>query len=143
MPFRASGVLCILFAAGCSLVQEPQAFLGTRYVLRSIEGVPLPARYAENRSLTTLMTADTLELRDDGTGAWRPTTLEPETSVQSRQNTEVTFTRSGNTISVVMRCPPGALCIRPPHLVGTISDNGIVFTESLVSRAPLVFDRIP
>ena len=142
MSSRASRVLCVVFAGACSLIQEPRAVLGTRYVLRSIEGAALPARFSMNQLLTAVITSDTLELRDDGIGTLREAAFEPETSRESRHDTELAFVRSGNRISVTMRCAIAAACIRPPHLVGTVLENGIVFTESAVSRAPLVFDRI-
>jgi hypothetical protein len=92
--------------------------------------------------LIAVMISDTLELRDDGTGTMRTTTVEPGTTKESRENIELTFMRSGNGIRMVMQCPIAAVCMRPPHFVGIVSEDGIVFTESVVSHAPLVFDRI-
>jgi hypothetical protein len=144
MSFRVSRVLCILFAGGCSLIQEPQQTLATRYVLRSIAGARLPAAYAANSLLTAVMTSDTLELRDDGTGAHRTTLAGPGTpQSSSREDTDLRFTRSGNRIAIEITCGIAAVCVRPPHAVGTISADRIVFTESVIWRVPMVFERLP
>ncbi len=136
--FRPS-LLTALLAMGCSDSNAP-GLPGTVYVLQSIDGQPLPAPYAENLQLPDRMFADTLVLRDDGTGESRIVIEESLGGLKDHQVQQLTY--SGTThIEITFICPPAALCIAGPHLAGDASAGGIVFSVSKVTRAPLVFER--
>ena len=111
-------------------------------MLQSIDGVPLPAPYTQNTALTNRMFADTLILGVGGKGQWRAV-VEDSYGGAKRRDVE-NFTYSGTThIEIEFYCPDVASCIAPPHLAGDVTSNGIVFTISRVTRAPLVFERVP
>jgi hypothetical protein len=140
MRFGTLVALAALGFAACSDSNAP-GLDGRVYVLRSIDGIALPAPYAENPQLDSRMFADTLVLRDDGTGDWR--TVVEESVGGAKQHVVETLTWTGTTyIEIAFTCPPGADCIAPPHLAGDVTPGGILFTVSKVTRAPLDFQSV-
>jgi hypothetical protein len=136
--FRLS-LLTAPLLIGCHDSTAP-GLLGTMYVLQSIDGQPLPAPYAANLQLPDRMFADTLVLRDDGTGESRTVIEESLGGAKDHQVQQLTYSGT-NHVEITFTCPPGALCIEGPHLSGDVSAGGIVFSVSKVTRAPLVFAR--
>lgn len=115
---------------------------GSRYALRSIAGNPLPAAYAQNPSETSRVFADTLVLRDDGTGE-RKSVIESSFGGPTFAGTaELTYTQRDAAISISFVCADMGSCIAPPHLVGEVNSDGLGFQLSKVSRAPLVYERV-
>ena len=141
----------------CSPHIEP--VLRGAYVLRSIAGVQLPAIEAQNAACGELVVADTLLLYEDGTGVRRsardvssytgavdPVTCEPAASsprVRRHMRIDFTYRLTGDAIEVELPCRDFGLCIAPPHLLGTVRTDGVVFDESRIGRYPLVYDALP
>ncbi len=139
MRLTRLSLLTALFVMACRDSNAPGS-LGTVYVLQSIAGQPLPAAYAENLQLPDRMFADTLVLRDDGTGESRTVIEESLGGSKDHQIQQLTYSGT-NHIEITFTCPPAALCIAGPHLAGDVGAGGIVFSVSKVTRAPLVFER--
>lgn len=112
------------------------------WALRSIDGVMLPAPWAQNEALVSRMTSATLLLRADGTGTWHAVIEETPGGTLLTEDADVTYTRDGANIAISFTCNDLADCIAGPHLVGTWSDTGLTITTSLVTRAPLVFEAV-
>ena len=115
---------------------------GSRYALRSIAGNPLPAAYAPNPSVTSRVFADTLVLREDGTGEWKAVIENSFGGPTFVGTAELTYTQRDATIRISFVCPDLASCIEPPHLVGEVTSDGLDIQMSRVSRAPLVYERV-
>jgi hypothetical protein len=126
---------------GCNL--EPDV-AGERYVLRSIAGIALPAPYAQNPQHTARILADTIVLREDGTGEWRALIEQSLNGPAHVARVELTYTQDGDDIAVSFVCKDGAACVAPPHYVGEALSGGdrIEFRTSRVTRAPLIYARI-
>lgn len=131
--------LGVLLAA-CHDTSGP-GFNGAVYELRTIDGEALPAPYGENLQYPNRMFADTLVLRADGSGEWR-IVVEDSPGGAKRHAVDAFHYTGQSHIEITFVCPPLALCIAPPHLTGDVTETGIVFSMSRVTRAPLVFDRI-
>jgi hypothetical protein len=127
----------------CSCNLDPDV-AGERYVLRSIAGIALPAPYAQNPQHNARILADTLILREDGTGEWRALIEQSLNGPTNTARIEVTFTQDGDDIAVSFVCPDLASCVAPPHYVGEALSGGdrIEFRTSRVTRAPLIYARI-
>src|ERR671921_217494 len=84
---------------------------GELFVLQSIEGVALPAPYAENRNFPLRIIADTLGLLTSNSGE-RRTRLEAD-NIGSTRFTRETFTyvRTGDHLEISFPCPDNADCI--------------------------------
>ena len=115
---------------------------GSRYALRSIAGNALPAAYALNPAVTSRVFADTLVLREDGTGEWKAVIENSFGGSTFTGSAELTYTQRDATISISFVCPDLASCIAPPHLVGEVTSDGLDIQMSRVSRAPLVYERV-
>jgi hypothetical protein len=132
-------LVSVLLTIGCKSSLSPK---GELFVLQSIEGVPLPAAYAENRNLNLRIIADSLWLTSLTAGE-RRTRFEVDAAGKTQMNVEkFDYVRSGDHIEISLRCPPNALCIRPPHMVGMLTQESFVVDQSVVSRAPLVYRRM-
>lgn len=111
---------------------------GDIYVLESISGRPIPAPYSFNPDFNDRIHADTMAFASGGVG-------ERRTQYDSYQGTlrldlvRFTYTRTGDRVEINFECPPGAVCIAPPHLAGTISTTGLTITESKITRLPMIF----
>lgn len=111
------------------------------YALQSVAGVPLPAPYAQNPDYNGLLVADSIAFREDGTGLRHAVYQEENSTNRYDANDDFNWTRQGNTISITMVCPPMALCIAGPHLIGTLDEASLTITDSKVTRQPLVYHR--
>lgn len=139
------------FALGCrddgvltSLRQRPQ----TQFVLRTVGGNPLPAVGFSMPGFTTTILADTLTLRNDGSGEQRARQVYRD----SRADTlfvPLRYTLNGPRIDVQILCPVRYPCLQilysMPHLLGEVTVYGIRFdraTGDRVTRVPLVYERL-
>jgi hypothetical protein len=136
--------LIVALAVATASCRSTTESLGEVYVLRSIAGVPLPAEYAPNVEFKGRKLADTLFLNANGTGELHSTSEESLGGRVLLSDAPVTYQRQGNDLEVSYVCPPNALilCLAPPHLIGKVTASGILFVESRVSRAPLVYERV-
>ena len=143
---RAAVVAAVILSAGsigCDASTASPVPPGDEYVLRSIADMPVPAPWAPNTALDTRMMSATLTLRPDGTGSWHAVVEESVGGTTYQQDSEFTYGLTGTAISVSFTCPDLASCIAGPHLTGRVTATGIIFTTSLTTRAPLVFDVVP
>src|SRR4051812_24025985 len=116
-------LLPALLLISCKSTTAPP-LAGAIYVLDSVAGVPLPARYSEVPSVGDVIESDSLALTSTGNGERRTHYVTPEGEHHSFGAT-FTYTRMLDSIEIVFSCPPGALCIAPPHLAGRLSTSGL------------------
>jgi hypothetical protein len=134
----------LLFGAvlmmGCKSSLGP--LKGQLLILQSIEGIPLPAPYAENRNLDFRIIADTIALQTYDAGE-RRTRIEVDGAGNTRMDIEsFSYVRTGDRVEITFPCPPNALCIKPPHLAGTLTESSFIVDQSVISRKPLVYRRM-
>ena len=123
----------------------PHGHVTSIYVLRTVNGVPLPA--AGNGSAMTdfTMIADTIHVYEDGYGVEVAMTSRPGTTGIQRQEQplQVTYGEGQVAFDVNYECKDQlASCIAGPHHRGVRTSNGMTFTYSVMYRAPLVFERV-
>jgi len=111
------------------------------YALESVAGTPLPAPYAPNLDYNGLVLGDSIAFRDDGTGIRRSVFQEEGATEKWSSETDFTWIRNGNQITISLSCPPFALCIAGPHLAGTIDDETLTISESTIMRHPALYRR--
>lgn len=138
---KARLIAATFLVIGCSSALAPVA--GNVYVLQSISGVAVPAPYAPNQDYTARILADTIVFEAGLTGE-RRTVLEgdPIRSETRVEQTAFSYTLDGSHIEITFPCPNLALCVAPPHLIGTLSNTRLTITESRISLQPLVFRRL-
>ncbi len=145
MRLRVLIFLFALPALACESSLSPEAIAGT-YVLRRVDGDPLPAiLYVSDHSRVRVL-SDTLAFRADGQGT-RATLLEIEPLNSERPNepsamgTTFNFRIVGTSIEVAFYCPPNANCVAPPHLVLRRTDGGLIAVSALGMRTPLAYEQ--
>lgn len=67
-PFTLLAVALACASDGDPLMPEPVAGNGAVYVLRSVDGEPLPTVWVSNESVAITVRADTIRLRDGNMG---------------------------------------------------------------------------
>ena len=139
-------------AVGCASNGDPLtpdgglAGTGAVYVLRSVAGATLPAVWISNESVTVTVRADTIRLFSGGRGG-RIVVAEYEEAVPSaprvrRETADLDFARRGDRIELAFVCPDLALCVAPPHFLGRVTPEGLVFDHALTYRTPLRYERV-
>ena len=136
----------LLAAAACDPLTDNVPRVGT-FVLRSVDGEPVPTALFANENVTTVVVADTIVLYENGTAE--------ESSVRRYQYTAGTtpgsvdrstqrldYHQTAGGVELVYRCSPNASCIGPPHLVGRFTEDGMQLDYALYFRVPLVFERV-
>ena len=141
---RTFHLAVVAFVLGCGDPVEPLAF--EDYVLRTIDGDPLPAVFIDNAAVATWILTDTLHLVEDGTGWRRTLTLlvipggNPSERLSSLE-TPLTHRVVSGRVEIELACEDTASCIAPPHLAGDRTPSGLRFDVAL-GRVPLVFERL-
>jgi hypothetical protein len=150
-PLRKPALVALLAmttVTGCSLT-GPDREEG-QYVLTSLQGEPLPTTAGEFGSVRVVAIADTIVLRDDGTGVRMsvgdyyemiggvPTAAPPN---RVRSSTELTWSSALGRFQATFYCPPNADCIAGPHMLGTFRDDGLVLDTDLGREGPASYDR--
>ena len=116
-----------------------------RFVLRSVQGKPLPTELTF-RGRPARIAADTITLRNDGTGTMRGVLLvrqsdsAVETPVALSLNLRYTLAGSRIGVAGVYNCPLNGICVAPPRFSGNVTSNGIVFDSASDYLVPLVFE---
>jgi hypothetical protein len=141
--WRLLAVTC-LAACRSGDVDGPAGPLTGIYVLRSIDGAPLPA-FANGAQMTEFrIAADTLRLDESGNGVEvivRARSGEPV----ERESVNFKLVRSGRAFRVDYFCPDGgvlASCLAGPHHVGRFTSIGLTFDGSAMYRVPMVYERV-
>jgi hypothetical protein len=65
----------------------------------------------------------------------------PEPFVR-REESALTYVGSGDRIEITLVCPDLALCVAPPHFVGSASAEGLFFATALNYATPLQYERV-
>src|SRR5688500_10233723 len=131
---------------GCRDGLGPADVAGT-YVLGRVGGAALPAEVVRDRVSFMRVTADTLRLRDDGTGRYTSVRViqqlgGPSAEIPTQLDSDLGFEIVGSRIDITFRCPPNANCIDGPHLVAHHNDGGLIIGTSMVADAPLRYRRV-
>jgi hypothetical protein len=140
---RLSSIVAVaLLGVACSpSVLDP--LTGDIFVLQSIAGAPLPAAYSIFASFGPHLIADTVAFVSADAGERRTTYDDSQFSDTRRNRREVfSYIRNGDRIEISFPCPPGASCIKPPHLIGTITVSSFVVDSSVLTLKPLVYRKL-
>lgn len=132
-------LLLLLLACGCGSSLEPIA--GDVYVLDRIAGVNLPASWSFDPGTVNRIHSDTLGLAASGRGE-RRTVYDSFQGTKRDERVGFSYTRVGDRIEIALDCADGAVCVAPPHFVGTITSTGLTLTESKIARVPFEFHRV-
>jgi hypothetical protein len=133
--------------SGCRDGLGPSDVAGT-YVLERVGGAPLPAEVFRDRQSMMQVLADTLRLRDDGTGHYASIRAihllggSLASDIPTRLDSDLQFEIVGTRIDIAFACPENANCIAGPHLVAHQHDGGLIIGTSLVADAPLRYRRV-
>lgn len=140
--------LTILLTAACGLAScgestEPE--VADAYVLRSVAGDQLPAVFLDGDFATLRILADTLFLKEDGTGyeARLSEMVDKADGSTNRYSSETNldYVLANGRIEISYECADMGSCIAPPHLAGAVTITGLVCDVSL-GRVPLLFERL-
>ncbi|HJU65579.1 MAG TPA: hypothetical protein VJ596_07870 [Gemmatimonadaceae bacterium] len=120
--------------------------LGERYLLRTIAGEGLPAVIARTENFTVRVISGTLHLSPDGKGIVS-TVREVEgpgesSPTRTRSTSAVSWVRTSDRIELIFTCPPNASCVAPPHLVGRVDGQRLVFEIAFNEPVPQVYERV-
>ncbi len=150
----ALGAALAAAAAGCASNGEPLTpdtgvpAGGAVYVLRTVAGAAVPAVWIWNAGVTVTVLADTLRLRAQGRGE-RVLVEEyleatPALSSRRREAGALEYARWSDRIEISLPCNDQilALCIAPPHFVGRVTADALVFEQALSYATPLRYERV-
>ena len=117
------------------------------YVLRTVGGEPLPALGSQHGDVTVHIVADTLRLRLNGSGSHSGVQriVSPGSGPDGNlipQSGDFTYEQVGDRVEITFACPPNALCIRGPHIVGRLVGDILEVELSLGLRVPQIFERV-
>jgi hypothetical protein len=144
LPWSARALILCVGVFACNNSTGP---VGTStYVLREVDGDPLPTVLLATELVEVRVLSDTLRLRSDGrgsiSGVRETIPLTPDTPAEGPQPITIPFhyQTNGNRIEIAFDCPDLALCIPPPHLIAD-PDGGLVvhWAPSLRGREPLIY----
>jgi hypothetical protein len=146
-------IIVTLFAGlaiGCRDSLGPKPVADT-FALQRVAGDPLPTVLYDNGLIATRVISDTIRLQNDGTGTIsgvRETApLQPGITAEppTHRTTDIHYQVDGGRIQITYDCPPGALCVPPPHLIADLTENGLQvrWGPRMDGRNPLLYTRVP
>ncbi len=149
-------MLLLLAIGGCRDTGDPVGPHGevtSVYVLRSIDGVSLPAPGNGDGMTDFTVIADTVRVYEDGHGVEVMVTSRPGVSGVQRQEQPLQLTSiegtylEGIAYDIEYPCqdqPAASMasCLAPPHHRAMVGTNGMIFTNSKMYRVPMVFERV-
>lgn len=130
--------------AGCDRSPLSPGEVAGRYVLVSVNDEPLPAVVSETADVTTVVLADTLQLRSDGTGLELRleslTTHPGNVTTEETSTSPLTFRRVGSTLEIVYPCSPDpdTFCLSVPAVAERTADGLLIH----LANNDLAFRRI-
>jgi hypothetical protein len=137
-------VVLVLVATGCDVNPFDGPNPVAEYELISIAGEPLPAAAVvnENDEPQVVVISSRLTLHPDRRGEEDGRSRFPQEGgdIIVDVSSEFGYQLDGNEIRITYDCPDLASCIAGPHLIGRLSDDGIVF-EVALGRTPRVYRR--
>ena len=122
--------------------------MGGTYVLRSVEGEPLPTQlYPPSNAYRPDVVADTLRLDVTGHGTLtRVVSLRnPSTGVETvaRWEMPVSYRYDEWALRGEVLCPPNADCVlSSAEFTGTLRRGGLRIESGLAVRVPLEYERV-
>jgi hypothetical protein len=126
-------------------VEEPST-----YVLREVEGDPLPTLLYTNEFVAVTVLSDTIRLNPDGSGtisgvtSSEPVQLlilpQPPTWVSA----DIRFRRVRNQLEIEYVCPSDADCAPPPHLIAIEGDRRLEVAPApgMLGRSPRIYTAV-
>jgi hypothetical protein len=149
-PVRTAIAAAILALACDRDPVGPLAGDGELYVLRSVAGDDVPALILVGDYTSWEVVADSILLRDDGTGRQvvvrRAVYPDAPAAESVREVIDFEYQMDGTRITVSLPCAdsPAATnsCLAPPHYSGTRADGAITFDLVLGYLTPFVFERV-
>lgn len=140
---RTSFIALLLLVAACSATEPKRK--GTEYVLRTVDGTPLPHTNDALESVVIVTIADTIVLREDGSGlrlSTRDTYLTDYPPVRLRESTPITFTVTGEVFEATLPTgTPGSGPFPGPHLLGTLVGDELRIDDDVSWPTPLYYER--
>lgn len=127
-------VMLLVAAVGCREPLAPQEVIGT-YVLESISAQPVPVFRGGHTIL-----ADTLTLGENGRGT-RLQVMEshhPSANRVTRVASALAYRIVGNTVRIMMLCPPGAACLQREFLIAR-PFNDRLWVENTLEKEQLSY----
>lgn len=126
--------LLALLAAGCDSDPVAPGKVAAEYVLESVNGGPLPAEKFDNGTFSFILLSETLRLEEDGSGiqeSVHQTDFADPTKPDHRSDSlfRLTYRLLGDRLEVSFYCPPEAICIMGPHLIGRMDGATLVLTD--------------
>lgn len=110
------------------------------YVLTGVDDGPLPYyRQATTAGDTVAVLAETLALRTDGTATRSSivrTVVAGGSATTGTATAEYSYQVSGAQLTLVPKCPPGALCVRGE--TGTMTASGLTLQQIDSPGAPVL-----
>jgi hypothetical protein len=151
MSIRAFGralPLAAVLTAGCENPTAPSKLPGL-YSLTSVAGVSLPAVMSASEFHRLYVLTETIRLGADGTGrltgvreSERLGTAVTTGRTRIQMDFEFTYRAIGMRIEITFRCPPNASCLKPPHLVGRQTHDGLRLAAPWEMDFPLDYVRV-
>lgn len=147
--FQPAVATLVAFTLACGDSVGPGDAPGT-YVLRRIDGDPLPAILYDNEIYAVRVISDTIRLHANGTGLIAGVRdflplhegLPPQPPVHQR--TRIRYAASGDALEINFECPPDADCVPGPHLIAHIGLDGLTarWGPSMIGRSPLFYTQV-
>ena len=149
VSFRIALAMLAALALGCEGSHGPSHFLST-FVLREVQGDPLPTVLYTNEYVEVHVISDTIRLRADGTGtisgvqASEP--LQPSIAPQppTWSTADIRFRRGIDRIEIDYVCPINANCAPPPHLIAVERENRlrVTWAPGMIGRSPMIYEAV-
>jgi hypothetical protein len=150
---RFLAVLALIFglAVGCGTTTEPTALAPSTYVLRRVAGDPLPTVLYQNEVLEVRVLSESIHLQSDGTGTisgvqesrllTSGTPADPPEAVAI----PIHYRKQLDHLEIDFDCPPNAICVPPPHLIGALHGSSlqVYWSPGMTGREPLEYVREP
>ncbi|MFN0181659.1 MAG: hypothetical protein ACKVZ0_22855 [Gemmatimonadales bacterium] len=136
--------VAVFAAAGCDVNPFDGPEASAEYELVSIDGEPLPAAAVvnENNVPQVVVISSRLVLYPNRRGEEHGRQQFPQNDGNATVDisAEFSYRIDGNEIWITYDCPDLASCIAGPHLIGRLSDDGILVDVAL-GRTPRVYRR--
>jgi hypothetical protein len=135
----AAAAVASSVALSCTSSTEPQ-HIGASFALVRIAGDALPTYAYITPGFPSKVLGDTLRFHPDGTGASvsveRTEPPAPNAPQTFRHESTFHYRIAGGRVEIGFDCPPLASCVAPPHMLGSLTSDGIRFDYVLTARVP-------
>ena len=152
ISFQTNLTILVALSVACGESAGPVApdVVPGTFVLRLVDGDPLPTVLYSNGIFATRVISDTIRLQQDGTGTIagvrETVSLQPGVPGEGPVHiqTNFHFVRVDGRLEITYDCPPGALCIRPPHLIALPQLGGLTvqWGHRDSGRSPMIYQQV-